>query len=148
MYAATLVAIPIALALAFDVPGVNDLAPLEGFGDMAIDTAWLPFAVLLSAAAAWGVATNYGMRCGGFVGAAFIGMFMGDPWQVLVAGTIAAATYLIVTRLLMNHMILFGRRKFSAMLLVASSLSWVLCGRAASSSVRKCSTTSISARWR
>ncbi len=126
MYAATLVAIPIALALAFDVPGVNDLAPLEGFGDMAIDTAWLPFAVLLSAAAAWGVATNYGMRCGGFVGAAFIAMFMGDPWQVIVAGTIAAATYLIVTRLLMNHMILFGRRKFSAMLLVASSLSWVL----------------------
>ena len=61
-YAATLVAIPIALALAFDLPGVNDLAPLEGFGDMAIDTAWLPFAVLLSAAAAWGVATNYGMR--------------------------------------------------------------------------------------
>ena len=126
MYAATLVAIPIALALAFDVPGVNDLAPLEGFGDMAIDTAWLPFAVLLSAAAAWGVATNYGMRSGGFVGAAFIGMFMGDPWQVLVAGAIAAATYLIVTRLLMNHMILFGRRKFSSMLLVGSSLSWVL----------------------
>ena len=126
MYAATLVAIPIALALAFDVPGVNDLAPLEGFGDMAIDTAWLPFAVLLSAAAAWGVATNYGMRCGGFVGAAFIAMFMGDPWQVIVAGAIAATTYLIVTRLLMNHMILFGRRKFSAMLLVASSLSWVL----------------------
>ena len=126
LYAATLVAIPIALALAFDVPGVNDLAPLEGFGDMAIDTAWLPFAVLLSAAAAWGVATNYGMRCGGFVGAAFIAMFMGDPWQVLVAGSIAAATYLIVTRLLMNHMILFGRRKFSAMLLVASSLSWLL----------------------
>ena len=126
MYAATLVAIPIALALAFDVPGVNDLAPLEGFGDMAIDTAWLPFSVLLSAAAAWGVATNYGMRCGGFVGAAFIGMFMGDPWQVLVAGAIAAATYLIVTRLLMNHMILFGRRKFSSMLLVASSLSWLL----------------------
>ena len=126
MYAATLVAIPIALALVFDVPGVNDLAPLEGFGDMAIDTAWLPFAVLLSAAAAWGVATNYGMRCGGFVGAAFIAMFMGDPWQVIVAASIAAATYLIVTRLLMNHMILFGRRKFSAMLLVASSLSWLL----------------------
>ena len=82
--------------------------------------------MLLSAAAAWGVATNYGMRCGGFVGAAFIGMFMGDPWQVLVAASIAAATYLIVTRLLMNHMILFGRRKFSSMLLVASSLSWLL----------------------
>ncbi|MGH9132443.1 MAG: poly-gamma-glutamate biosynthesis protein PgsC/CapC [Ilumatobacteraceae bacterium] len=126
LYAATLVVIPIALALVFDLPGINDLAPLEGFGDMAIDTAWLPFSILLSAAAAWGVATNYGMRCGGFVGAAFIGMFMGDPWQVLVAGAIAMSTYLIVSKLLMNHMILFGRRKFSAMLLVASSLSWLL----------------------
>ena len=109
------------------LPGVNDLAPLAGFGDMSIDTAWLPFAVLLSAAAAWGVATNYGMRSGGFVGAAFIAMFMGDPWQVIVAGRDRGSFVPDRdVRLLMNHMILFGRRKFSSMLLVASSLSWVL----------------------
>jgi len=53
LFAASIVAIPIALALAFELPGVNDLAPLKGVGAMAIDPAWIPVAVLLSAAASW-----------------------------------------------------------------------------------------------
>lgn len=126
LMAAAIVAIPIALALLFDLPGVNDLSPLQGVGDMAIDAAWVPVAVFLSAAASWGVAHNHGFRSGGFVGAAFIGMLLGDPWQVVIAVAIAAVTYVFVTRVLMKSMILFGRRKFSAMLLVSSSLSWCL----------------------
>ena len=126
LLAGAIVATPITLALLLDLPGVNDLAPLAGVGDTAIDAAWIPLAVFLSAAAAWGVATNYGFRSGGFVGAAFIGMLLGDPWQVVVAGSVAILTYLVVTKLLMGSMILFGRRKFSAMLLVSSSLSWAL----------------------
>jgi poly-gamma-glutamate biosynthesis protein PgsC/CapC len=124
--AAAIVATPIALALALNVPGINDLAPLQGTGDMAIDPAWIPVAVFVSAAAAWGVAHNYDFRSGGFVGAAFIGMLLGDPWQVAIAVAIALVTYVAVTRLLMTSMILFGRRKFSAMLLVSSALSWCL----------------------
>jgi poly-gamma-glutamate biosynthesis protein PgsC/CapC len=126
MLAAGIVAVPITLALAVNLPGINDLAPLQGGGDMAITPGWIPFAVLLSAAAAWGVAHNYQYRSGGFVGAAFIAMLLGDPWQVLIAALVALVTYLIVTRFLMNSMILFGRRKFSAMLLVSSSLAWSL----------------------
>ena len=122
--AGSIVATPIAIALIFDLPGVNDLAPLDGFGSMAIDGRWLPLAVLLSVLASWAVAMNYGLRSGGFVGAAFISMFMGDPWQVAAAVATATLTYLIVTRFLMNSMILFGRRKFSAMLLVSSVISW------------------------
>jgi poly-gamma-glutamate biosynthesis protein PgsC/CapC len=126
LLAAAIVATPITLALLLDVPGINDLAPLQGGGNMAIEPAWLPIAVLLSAAASWGVSHNYDFRSGGFVGAAFIGMLMGDPWQVVIAGVIAVITYVIVTRFLMGSMILFGRRKFSAMLLVSSSIAWVL----------------------
>jgi uncharacterized membrane protein SirB2 len=70
LMSAAIVAVPIALALLIDVPGVNDLAPLKGVGDMAIEPAWISVAVLLSAAASWGVAHNYGYRSGGFVGAA------------------------------------------------------------------------------
>ena len=124
LLAAGIVAVPIALALAVNLPGINDLAPLQGGGDMAITPGWIPFAVLLSAAAAWGVAHNYQYRSGGFVGAAFVAMLLGDPWQVLIAAAIAMVTYAFVTRFLMNSMILFGRRKFSAMLLVSSSLAW------------------------
>ncbi len=126
LMAGVIVAIPIALALTLDLPGVNDLAPVAGFGNLAFEITWLPFAVALSIAASWAVAYNYQLRSGGFVGAAFTGMFMADPWQVVAAVSIAMVTYVIVAKVLMNHMILFGRRKFSAMLLVSSVIAWML----------------------
>jgi poly-gamma-glutamate biosynthesis protein PgsC/CapC len=126
MLAGLIVAAPIGVALLLHVPGVNDLAPLRGGFDSAVDVGWIPIAVLFSAAAAWGVGRNLGLRSGGFMGAVFIAILLGDPWQVVVAACTATATYLIVKRLLMNSMILFGRRKFSAMLLVSASLSWSL----------------------
>jgi poly-gamma-glutamate biosynthesis protein PgsC/CapC len=124
LMAGCIVATPIAAALILDLPGVNDLSPVSGFGNIAISLEWLPFAVALSVGASWAVAHNYNLRSGGFVGAAFTGMFMADPWQVVVALTIALATWLIVAKVLMNHMILFGRRKFSSMLLVSSAIAW------------------------
>ena len=124
LLAGVIVAIPIALALVVDLPGINDLAPLRGGSDIAIDVAWIPIAVLLSAASAWGVARFWDLRSGGFMGAAFVAILLGDPWQVVVMAVLAAMTYIIVTRFLMDSMILFGRRKFSAMLLVSASMSW------------------------
>ena len=63
------------------------------------------------------------LRSGGFVGAAFISMFMGDPWQV-AAPPRPPRDVPDRHPVLMNSMILFGRRKFSAMLLVSSVISW------------------------
>ena len=126
MLAGVIVAAPIGLALLVHLPGVNDLAPLRGGFDSAVEARWIPIAVLFSAAAAWGVARNWGWRSGGFMGAAFIAILIGDPWQLCVAAGISAATYVLVKHALMNSMILFGRRKFSAMLLVSASLSWGL----------------------
>jgi poly-gamma-glutamate biosynthesis protein PgsC/CapC len=126
MLAGVIVATPIALALALHMPGVNDLAPLRGGGQLAIDASWIPIAVLLSAGAAWGVARNWDLRSGGFMGAAFVAILLGDPWQVVVVAVLAIMTYVIVVRFLMNSMILFGRRKFSSMLLVSASMSWAL----------------------
>jgi poly-gamma-glutamate biosynthesis protein PgsC/CapC len=124
--AGLIVAAPIGLALLVRMPGINDLAPLRGGSDIAIEAAWVPIAVLLSAGAAWGVARYHGLRSGGFMGAAFIALLLADPWQVMMVASVAAVTYLVVTRLLMNSMILFGRRKFSAMLLLSASMSWAL----------------------
>ncbi|MEP7045577.1 MAG: poly-gamma-glutamate biosynthesis protein PgsC/CapC [Ilumatobacteraceae bacterium] len=126
LLAGVIVALPITLALLLRLKGVNDLAPLAGFGTMSIASRWIPLAVLFSAACSWGVSQNYNLKSGGFVGAAYVGMFMGDPYQVAVAFTIAIITYLIVRYLLMNVLILFGRRKFSAMLLTSSMISWTL----------------------
>ncbi len=126
LLAGVLVATPIAVALLLNLPGVNDLAPLSGFGSMAIVSRWVPLAVLLSAAASWAVTTNYGLKSGGFVGAAYIGMFMGDPYQVAIAFTVALVSFVFVRTVLMRWLILFGRRKFSAMLLTSSLISWTL----------------------
>ena len=59
LLAGVIVSVPIALALVLQLKGVNDLAPLAGFGTMSIVNRWIPMAVLLSAAASWGVAQNY-----------------------------------------------------------------------------------------
>lgn len=126
LLAGVIVAVPIGIALALQLKGVNDLAPLAGFGTMSIANRWIPTAVLLSAAASWGVAHNYNLKAGGFVGAAYVGMFMGDPYQVAVAFSIALFTFVLVRYVLMNCLILFGRRKFSAMLLISSMTSWTL----------------------
>ncbi len=126
LLAGVIVSVPIALALLLQLKGVNDLAPLTGFAAMSIASRWIPIAVLLSAAASWGVSHNYRLRSGGFIGAAYVGMFMGDPYQVAVAFTIALVTFLLVRFVLMKYLILFGRRKFSSMLLTSSMLSWTL----------------------
>ena len=124
LLAGTIVAVPITLAVVLDIPGANDLAPVSGFGTLAFPVQWLPIAVVVSIVASWAVAHNYGFRSGGFIGATFLAMFMADPWQVVVALVIAAVSYLVVARILMHRMILFGRRKFSAMLLTSSAIAW------------------------
>ena len=68
LLAGVIVASPIALALVLKVKGVNNLAPLAGFGTTSIANHWIPLAVLLSAASSWGVAQNYNLNSGGFVG--------------------------------------------------------------------------------
>src|SRR4051794_29669479 len=126
MLSGLIVAAPIGLALLLHLPGVNDLAPLRGGFDSAVDVGWVPIAGLCSAAASWGVARHWDLRSGGFMGASFIAILLGDPWQVGVAACISVVTYVLVKYVLMNSMILFGRRKFSSMLLVSASLSWSL----------------------
>jgi len=124
LLAGAIVAVPIALALVTDLPGVNDLSPVDGFGHLAFPVEWLPIAIVVSIVASWALAENYGSRSGGFIGAALAGMFVADIWQVVAAITIATISYLLVAKVLMRHMILFGRRKFSAMLLTSSVTAW------------------------
>lgn len=124
MMAGVIVVIPIALALFAGLPGVNDLAPLTGFGVLIVRPVWIPLAVLLSAAAGWGLLHNHGLRSGGFVGAAYVGMLAGSPLQLLFVVGVGFIAYLVVTRLLMGWMILFGRRKFATMLLLSAMMSW------------------------
>jgi len=122
----TLVAVPVMLALFWIPADTEAAAPLANFDAVLLPPDWMPIAVLLSAAAAWALLHNHGLRQGGFVGAAYVGMLWASPAQVVFVGAIATLTWLIVTRLLMPSMILFGRRKFASMLVIAGLLSWMM----------------------
>lgn len=122
--AAAWVAVPLWI-LTVTVPELTLSGNPVGFGRAAILLpSWIPAAVMLSAAAAWGLLKNYGLRASGFVGAAYLGMFISDWGQVALLVGVGIVSYLLVTRLLMQWMILFGRRKFATMLIVSSVLSW------------------------
>ena len=64
------------------------------------------------------------LRTGGFIMGAYIALVLVRPLDLLFALVIAAATYFLVTRVLMHHMLLFGRRKLSMMVLTAAILTW------------------------
>jgi poly-gamma-glutamate biosynthesis protein PgsC/CapC len=124
--AGAIVGVPVVAALLLGLPGVDAKAALVGFGVISIQPGWVPFAVLLSVAAAWGLLNNHNLRSGGFVGAAYLGMLFAQPLQVAFILVVGLVTYLTVSRLLMPWMILFGRRKFATMLIVAGMTSWTL----------------------
>ncbi|MEO6318509.1 MAG: poly-gamma-glutamate biosynthesis protein PgsC/CapC [Acidimicrobiales bacterium] len=124
MLAAGIVAVPILAALLLQIPAINELDPSRDLARTHLPTAWLPLAVLFSAAAAWAVAANYRLRAGGFVGAALLSAFAVNQWQLAFLVVVALVTHQLVTRVLMTHLILFGRRKFAAMLLTSSAIVW------------------------
>lgn len=67
---------------------------------------------------------RWGLRCGGFITGTYVAL-VAPRWQDLMfLVVVAALTYLVVVKLLMPRLLLFGRRKMSTMILVGSILSW------------------------
>jgi hypothetical protein len=80
--------------------------------------------MFVSAMASIALVYRWNTHAGGFVGAAYVGLFVTQPLELLQIAILSLATYMIITRLLAPRMILFGRRKFALTLLVASILTW------------------------
>ncbi|MDJ0924480.1 MAG: poly-gamma-glutamate biosynthesis protein PgsC/CapC [Acidimicrobiia bacterium] len=121
--ASALVAVPMTLAIMF-FPDVEASRRLAGFGVLAFPPEWIPLAVLLSAAAAWALQYNYGFRSAGYVGAAYLAMLTTSPINLIFLGLIGFVAWVLVTRVFMRTMIVFGRRKFALMMVSASVISW------------------------
>jgi poly-gamma-glutamate biosynthesis protein PgsC/CapC len=119
----SLVAVPMTLAIMF-FPDAQAGAGLAGFGVLAFPPEWIPMSVLLSAAAAWALQYNYGFRSAGYVGAAYLAMLTTSPLNLIFLGVIGVASWLLVTRVFMRTLIVFGRRKFALMMVSASIISW------------------------
>lgn len=65
-----------------------------------------------------------GLRSGGFISAAYLALFATRPLDLVWAATMALVTWVLVTRVVMPNLLIFGRRKLSAMLLVGSIVCW------------------------
>ena len=68
--------------------------------------------------------SQLGLRSGGFISAAYLALFAARPFDLLWAAGLALVIWLLVTRLVMPNLLVFGRRKLSAMLLVGSIVCW------------------------
>ncbi|MFN8221750.1 MAG: poly-gamma-glutamate biosynthesis protein PgsC [Gaiellales bacterium] len=123
LLAGVVVAAPIGLMLL--AVGNPALRPAH-IGPMAIEPGWVPVAVFLSAAVSWGLLKNRHLRAGGFIGAGYTAMLSANFLHLAFILGVGFVSYLVVTRVLMRRMILFGRRKFAAMLLVSGVVGWTM----------------------
>ncbi|MGB0389332.1 MAG: poly-gamma-glutamate biosynthesis protein PgsC/CapC [Ardenticatenaceae bacterium] len=64
------------------------------------------------------------LRTGGFITAAYLGLVLNRPLDLLFIVICSALTYLIVTKILMKQAILFGRTKVAAMVLMGMIVTW------------------------
>lgn len=93
---------------------------------LLIDLTLLPLLIFFSLIAWLGLARFRNLRCGGFLGAAYVTLLVPQPSEILFFLAATAATAAIVRYAIAPHAILFGRRQFAAYLLVGGCLSWIL----------------------
>ncbi len=66
-----------------------------------------------------------GLLSGGLVGPGYLALYLDQPVRVLATLAIAGVTYLLV-KLVSNYVVLFGRRRFMAMVLGGMLIGWLL----------------------
>ena len=81
-------------------------------------------AVALSVLAGMLLHRRLGIRSGGFITGAYLAMVSPRWGDVLFTVVVALATWFVVVRLMMPRLLLFGRRKVSAMILVGALIGW------------------------
>ena len=119
MIAATPALILVALRPAAIEPVLPVDTVLRGLDDF-----WLAIAALVSVGVATLLQAGHQLRCGGFIGAMYIGLMAGEPVAVIFVAIVALITYAFVQFVLKPYMIVFGRRKFAIVLMTGSVLSW------------------------
>lgn len=93
-------------------------------GDLGYPPDLLLLGVITSVAAGMVVFRHLNLRTGGFVTGAYLGLMLLRPLDVAFAVGVAALSYVLVTRVVMRHVLAFGRRKLSVMVVTAAILSW------------------------
>lgn len=104
-------------------PEVAHLASLGG-GEHGYPADLLLVAVFTSVICGMVVFWKLGLRSGGFVTGAYLALMLLRPLDLLFAAAVAVVSYRFVTGVLMRHILVFGRRKLSMMVLTAAIIAW------------------------
>lgn len=102
-----------------DVAPPQMLAPALGYDRRLILVA-VTFSVLM------GMMTfsKIGLRSGGFITAAYLAFMLPRWWDLAYVLTTALLTWLVVVKIIMPRLLLFGRRKLSVMVLFGALIGW------------------------
>ncbi len=131
-YFAILANIVIIALIIYVFSAFQDIAPWHGerratdlgSGPFAFSLDLLLPAVFVSVLAGMAIFHYLGLRTGGFVAGAYLGLLLLRPLDLLFTVVVSLGAFLLVTRVLMHHMLIFGRRKLGMMILVAALLAW------------------------
>jgi poly-gamma-glutamate biosynthesis protein PgsC/CapC len=81
-------------------------------------------ALFVSVIAGMAVFRTFNLRTGGFITGAYVAFFLTKPADLLFVIVVAILTYYVVTGVISKHILMFGRRKLSMMILVGGILGW------------------------
>jgi hypothetical protein len=83
------------------------------------------YAAALSVVVGTWVFSRTGLRSGGFITGAYLALVSPRWVDLAFSVAVAIAVYLVVVRLLMPRLLIFGRRKLSTMIMVGSIVGWL-----------------------
>ena len=102
-----------------ELPPLPDLPDATGYPLGLI----LP-AVVTSVVAGMLVFSRLGLRSGGFLTGAYLALVLPRPLDIVFALVVAGVTWLVVSKLVMPRLLIFGRRKLSTMVIFGAIIAW------------------------
>jgi hypothetical protein len=91
---------------------------------LGYDRRLLLVAVAISVLLGMMLFARLGIRSGGFITAAYVAFLLPRWWDLAFILGVSVLTWLVVTKLLMPRLLLFGRRKLSTMVLFGALIGW------------------------
>ena len=108
----------------FDILPGKTTDPVQLASFLGYPREFLVVAVALSVLAGMFIFETTGLRSGGFITGAYIALVSPRTTDLVFTLGVALATWFIVKRLMMPRLLIFGRRKVSAMILVGAIVGW------------------------
>lgn len=106
-------------------PGANDAETVRLASVLGYPRELLLLAVAMSIAVGMLIFSRLGLRSGGFITGAYLALVSARWADIVFALAVAVVTWVVVVKVLMPRLLIFGRRKLSTMVLIGAIIGWV-----------------------